>query len=480
MPSHSSSRVEPQRGRPPQFASDEFSAFDAVEQARLVRTGQVSPQELTEAALRRLQRLDPALNALAACDATAAHQRATAVSRNGLLAGVPTLIKDLMAYPGLPTAFGSRGLGAQVATSGCDYTEALDAGGLVVLGKSTTSELGLLGTTETLACGPTRNPWNTEHSTGGSSGGAVAAVASGMVPVAHASDGGGSIRGPASFNGLFGFKPSRGLTRSVGLAAQAPLAFMISDHCVSRSVRDSAAWLEATREPSAGPVVPLQPRNGGAPRRLRIGRYERTGFGRAPDPEVLEALHRTRALCEAAGHEVVEIAGPRFDAERASSAFFLLSGATVAGLFAMLRASMGGAFDPAAFEPYTQALAELPGARDPQAVAQALAVAQACAADADRVFEDVDVLLSPTTPFTAPRLGQVTSTSPLAEIMAFTNEVAGYTAVASMAGWCAMSVPLFRSAASGLPIGLHFAAPRRQDARLFELAYQLEAIAPWR
>lgn len=479
MQSNHSPPSEPLKGTPPLFADDEFSAMDAVGQAALVRGAEVSPRELVDAALRRIEKVNPALNAIASSNVEAARSRAASMAGDGSFVGVPTLIKDLLPYPGLPTAFGSRGLGTQVAPAGSDYTDALDRAGLVVLGKSTTAELGLLGTTETLACGATRNPWNTEHSTGGSSGGAVAAVASGMVPVAHASDGGGSIRGPASFTGLFGFKPSRGVTRSVGPASQAPLAFMISDHCVSRSVRDSAAWWMATSHPGRPLSVPLL-HDGGSRVRLRIGVYERTGFGREPEADVKDALHRTRALCEAAGHQVVETAGPRFDAERASRAFFLLSAATVAGLFTMLRSAIGPAFQPAAFEPYTQALEQVPGARDPQAVAEALAVAQACAADADRAFDGVDVLLSPTTPFTAPRLGTVTPASPMDRITGFINDVAGYTAVASMAGWCAMSVPLHKSAGSGLPIGMHFAAPNGSDALLFTLAYQLEAMAPWR
>lgn len=464
--------------RPAVFAADEFTQFDAVEQARRVRSGEVSALELLDAALRRIEAVNPQLNALASLGAGRAREALRLRKSDGVLAGVPTLVKDLLPYPGLPTSFGSRAMGAQIAVAGSDYTAALDAAGLVVLGKSATSELGMLGTTETLALGPTRNPWDLTRSTGGSSGGAVAAVASGMVPVAHASDGGGSIRGPAAFNGLFGFKPSRGATRSVGMGGETPLAFMVSDHCVSRTVRDSAAWLDATAADASPLFLQRRPADT-SPGPLRIGVYTETAFGREPDADVKQALAQAVRLCESAGHHVFDTEGPRFDAEASSAAFFLLAGATVGGLFQYLQGLMGPHFSAEAFEPFTQELARRAGAADQGALARAFEQVRASVASASAAFASADVLLCPTTPFTAPPLGRITPASPFDEIVGFTNAVAGYTAIASMAGWCAMSMPLYRSGTSGLPIGLHFAAPQGADARLFDLAYQLEAMCPW-
>ena len=461
----------------PVWVSDEFANVDAVGQAQWVREGRVSALELVDAALRRIQRLQPALNAVVSIEAETARERARTVRGEGLLAGVPTLLKDLLAYPGLPIEYGSRAFAGQRAQAGSDYTAALDEGGLIVLGKSATSEFGLLGTTETLANGPTRNPWDRARSPGGSSGGAVAAVASGMVPLAHASDGGGSIRGPASLCGLFGFKPSRGRERSTGPASQTPFGRIVSDHCVSRTVRDSAAWLAITeRRSGAMPAVgyvkePLR-------ERLRIGWYRRTAFEREPEPDVALALERTVALCGALGHEMIECPGPTYDAHAASAAFFDLAGTALSGLFAQLRQAFGARFDLERFEPFTRALAARAGG-DPAAVmGAASAVLTQAEHAASARFGPVDVLLSPTVPFPAFALGRIGPNVSPAQVIEFTEALAGYTAIASIAGWCAMSVPLAMSPA-GLPIGMHFAARPGNDARLLGLAYELEQAAPW-
>jgi amidase len=460
------------------WAEDAFTSLDAVGQAELVRTGKVSPLELVDAAISRIERLNPLVNAVASIDFELARKRARTIEHTGPLAGVPTLVKDLLPYPGLPCEYGSRAFLGQVAAAGSEYTEALDAAGLIVLGKSTTSELGLLGTTETLARGATRNPWDLSRSAGGSSGGAVAAVASGMVPIAHASDGGGSIRGPAALCGLFGFKPSRGRNRSTGAASDGPFGRLLSDHCVSRSVRDSASWLAVTqRQDADAPFSRVGTVEGPLAKRLRIGVYEKTSFGHAPEPEVQAALLETAKLCQGLGHEIVECSGPQFDAPSTSNAFFSLAGAMVAGLFAQLR-HVFPAFDTGLFEPFTRALAERIG-DDPMAVMQrAMSACDEAATAANRSFADVDVLLCPTVPFAAYPLGRIGPTMPVADIIVFTEKLAGYTAIASFAGWCAMSVPLHVSSV-GLPIGMHFAAPAGQDATLLALALALESASPW-
>ncbi|HEV7310417.1 amidase [Ensifer sp.] len=455
--------------------------LDATAQAQLVSAGEISPLELVDAAITRGERLNPHLNAVASVDFDLARARARDSERKAAMpfAGVPTLVKDLFNYPGHPTGFGSRMFKGQPAQGGSDYAAAIDAAGLIVLGKTTTSEFGLLGTTETLAHGPTRNPWSPTLSTGGSSGGAVAAVASGMVPIAHASDGGGSIRGPSSFSGLFGFKPSRDRTVSAGLPPTMPTARLISDHCVSRSVRDSATWLAVTEKKNLQRALPaIDVLRQGLKRRLRIGVYRRDAFGNGVTAPAEEALNTAIALCEALGHHVVECDGPGVNAEDTSDAFFALTGIALSGLFDHVATMMGPAFDETLFEPYTVELVRrarrMPGA----AVAGAIRAMHAGEAAANRTIVDHDVLLSPTVPFPAFPLCQRGPTEDPDQLIAFTQRLAGFTNVASFAGWPAMSVPLYWTE-DGLPVGCHFAAATGEDALLFSLAFQLEEAAPW-
>ena len=464
---------------PAEAEIDEFAAMDATEQAALVRAGKVSALELTDGAIARIERLEPVINALASSDFERARERARTVPATGPFAGVPTLIKDLMAYPGHAVSYGARMFLGHMPPAGSPYTNALDAAGLVVLGKSATSEFGLIGTTESLANGATHNPWDLSLSPGGSSGGAVAAVASGMVPVAHASDGGGSIRGPSSFTGLFGFKPSLGRAAANGMPEELPTTRLISEHCVSRTVRDSCAWLSATERPGiADPLPPAERLRMSPPGPLRIGAYRRDCFGTAPTPAAEAAFDKAVALCRQLGHDVVEIDGPRIDATATSKAYFALTGFAVGALLAQVRQMMGSAFDPSLFEPYTLDLvarAKSLTAGDVPARGETLTMA---AGAANALMDGYDLLLSPTVGFPAFPLGRHGPDQPPPAIDAMIARLAGYTVVASLAGWPAMSVPLFTTD-DGLPLGCHFAAARDRDALLFSLAFQLEDAAPW-
>ncbi|WP_077963068.1 amidase [Ensifer adhaerens] len=465
----------------PQQESHGLSALDATEQAHLVSTGQASPLELVDAAIQRIERLEPRINALASMDFDLARKRARDLRPQAHMPfpGVPTLLKDLLAYPCHPAGFGSRLLKGQPAPGGSDYTDALDRAGLIVLGKTTTSEFGLLGTTETLAHGATRNPWNFSLSTGGSSGGAVAAVASGMVPVAHASDGGGSIRGPSSFCGLFGFKPSRERTVNAGLPPTMPTARLISDHCVSRSVRDSAAWLAVTERWDPARVLPaIDDMRRGPQKRLRIGVYRHDAFGSGVSEAAEDALKTAISVCEALGHDVIACDGPDVNAPETSRAFFNLTGIVLSGLFDQIAAAMGGAFDKTQFEPYTVELVRRARLLPEAAIAEAIGVTMRAEASANQTISAYDVLLSPTVPFTAFPLGTEGPTEDPDHLIAFTERLAGFTNVASFAGWPAMSVP-FHWSHEGLPIGCHLAAATGEDALLLSLAFQLEEAAPW-
>ncbi|HEX8699897.1 MAG TPA: amidase family protein [Myxococcaceae bacterium] len=455
---------------------NDFSQLDAVGQASLVARGEVSALELVDAAIRRIEAVEPKVHALASHDFEAARARA-AQRLSGPLGGVPFLVKDLMAYPGQRCAMGSRLFRANIANQGSPYTECLDAAGLITLGKSTTSEFGLLGSTETRLEGVTRNPWDLSRSATGSSGGAAAAVASGMVPMAHASDGGGSIRIPAAACGLFGFMPGRGRIVPTGMAMPVDL---LRDHCVSWSVRDSALLFSLTEDRSsgkAGPPVGYVERP--LTRRLRIGFYSRTLMGEAPVPEVQTALERTVALCTSLGHELVEAPLPDLNGPLLSEAFFTVAGAGMAMLASSMQGMLGRPVGADDMEPFTLSLIEwyrgLPGG--------ALERMMSAMEDASRrmrsYFEGYDVVLCPTVPNAPFPLGTLAPDLDRELLIRRTETLAGYTAIHNMVGGPAMSVPLF-AAPAGWPIGSHFAARPGEEATLFGLAYQLEEAAPWR
>jgi amidase len=357
------------------------------------------------------------------------------------------------------------------------YSERIDRSGLVVVGKSATSEFGLLGSTETLQEGVTHNPWDLSRSAAGSSGGAAAAVAAGIVPLAHANDGGGSIRIPASVCGLFGFKPSRGRCVPASPGGSDFLA-LISDHCITRSVRDSALFLSVT-EAHAGPLPAIGYVREQSPKRLRIGTFTRTARGDEPEPAVRRAFDEAVTLCTDLGHEVRAIVAPALDSATLGDAFFLSAGAAMAGMIEMIGGMRGSAVHPDELEPFTWALIR----RYQQRGAQALNGARATFAQATKdylsAFADCDVLLTPTLSELPWRLGHLSPLVEPEELLARTARAVGYTPIHNIAGCPGMSVPLHWSS-ENLPIGVHFAANVGGDELLLRLAYELEAARPWR
>lgn len=451
----------------------DLSRLDATAQADLVARGEVTSLELVDAAIARIEALEPRVHALASTDFEGARTRARSAPE-GSFGGVPFLAKDLLAVPGQRWSMGSRLFAQNVATEGSPFTARLDAAGLVVLGKTTTSELGLLGSTETRLAGVTRNPWDATRSATGSSGGAAAAVASGMVPMSHASDGGGSIRIPASACGLFGLKPSRGRCVPAGAS---DLNGLLSEHCVSRTVRDSARLLSVLEDThSALPRVGLV--EGPSRRRLRIGAYAPTLVGASPVPSVARALEKTVALCRELGHEVTEIPPPAIDGRAVGDAFFTTAGAAMSTMVQQMSALFGRAIGEEDLEPFTLALIEWYRGRGAGAAERATSAIEALGASMRRYLEGYDVVLCPTMPCEAPPLGFLAPDLPFQTIFENMATLAGYTAIHNMAGVPAMSVPLFRSP-EGLPIGSHFAAPLGAEATLLALAYELEAASPW-
>lgn len=451
---------------------DVIGKLDGVALAARIRTGEIRAGEVLEAAIARAQRLEPRINALA----TETFEQARAQSRavpQGPFAGIPTLIKDLTPQRGVRCTYGSRAYSAHIAEVQSPYVDAIFNAGFVSIGRSATPEFGLDATTESLENGPTRNPWDVNFSSGGSSGGAAAAVAAGIVPIAHATDGGGSIRIPASCCGLFGLKPSRGRT-TPGASREIDLSV---ESCISRSVRDSAGWLAATQIRSGGALRPVDFITGPSQRRLRIGLALPDMLRRAPHPDVAEAIENTALLLQGLGHRI-EAAQPVPNGERVAEAFSLLWAFGAAEHAKEAQTAQPNARLEDLLEPFTLSLAEQAHNAPKGAIEAAIAALIACKRGYGALFANYDLLLSPVLSRPPPPIGTLAPTQPFAKLQAALLEYVGYTPLQNIAGAPAMSVPLGWSK-TGLPIGAHFAAPIGEEAMLLALAYELEQAQPW-
>jgi amidase len=449
-------------------AAWELARLDAHDQAALVRRGELSARELCESAIVRIEQLNPALNVITHRDYDAALARAERAS--GEMAGVPWLLKDGLDYPGMPNRSASRLYrDAPAGEIDFDFTRAFDGAGLVALGKTNAPEFGLLPTTEPLLYGPAQNPWVPGRSPGGSSGGAAVAVATGMTPFAHAADGGGSIRIPASCCGVIGLKPGRGAT----LRARAPHMIedlLACDMLLARSVRD-VEW--AMRTASAVPAA-LPARRG---RKLRIAVALESLNGKLPHPQVQDSIRRSAQLCADLGHEVFE-AGHIYDGPAVLRAFKTIWAYLARDVAQGARARFGAAAD-SLVEPWTFGLArwaEGVSITDADRMMQAIAEAR----DAlQRFFTTADVILSPVLDRPPLAIGELGPAAGFGHIMELMFDYVSYTPLHNLTGHPAMSLPLF-PAPDGAPIGSMFAAAHGGEATLIGLAYQLEAAMPWR
>ena len=466
-------------------ASDDFAWLDATAQAELVSQGEASPAELLQAALARLERLNPQLNAVIRPMESQAQATLKAGLPDGPFKGVPFLLKDLAAeYAGVAMSEGSRFLGEHnVSTEDQELTRRYKAAGLVIFGKTNTPEFGLLPTTEPALFGATRNPWDLARTPGGSSGGAAAAVAAGLVPAAHANDGGGSIRIPASCCGVFGLKPSRGrnsLAPHYGDVASG----IVAEHVVSRSVRDSAALLDATAGPVPGdpywaptPVRPFAQEVGADPGRLRIALSTNPINGAPVHPDCLDAAKAAAELCAELGH-IVEEAEPAFEpalGEKFSAIWIGFLGWTVEDW----SRRMGRAPRQEDFEPWTWRMLEAARVQTTADYLLALQDLQAASRELARFLDTYDLMLTPTVAEPPMPLGSfdyVDGNRKRAREAVFA--LAAFTPLSNVTGNPAMSVPLHWTA-DGLPVGAHFIARAAEEATLFRLAAQLEEARPW-
>jgi len=463
----------------------DLAAYDALGLAELIRQKKTSPLELVDDTIRRIERLNPTLNVVVTkiFDFELARQRAKNAG-NAIFAGVPLLLKNIVQYKDANVDQGSRLLAGIISKNGRLYREnsafcnAIEQSGLIVTGVTNCPELGLIETTEPVLYGAAHNPWNIAYTTGGSSGGSAAAVAAGIVPMAHANDGGGSIRIPACQCGVFGLKPSRGreLQAAPPMQALPEPVNIISDLCVSRSVRDTAAFLNAVENKNSRLGV-IGFVNGPSKKRLKIALLLDVG-GKKPDPEVEKAIKASAKLCESLGHNVEEAQLP-VDSDELSDAFVGFWAALTVGLEGMLPMLGPGVKREDVLEPWTIGLIDIGKKRGvPAAFARATKSFTAAAASLEEFFKRYDVMLSPVMRIPPYKLGYH---SPTQDFQALLNKVLDevlYTPIHNACGTPAMSVPLYWTK-DGLPIGSQFAAWRGGEATLLGLAYELEAARPW-
>ncbi|RON36927.1 amidase [Pseudomonas frederiksbergensis] len=463
---------------------NEYVTCDGIGLAQLVATGEVTSAELAELAIAAVQRVNPQINAVIE------HWSPTVTEGTGPLAGVPFLIKDLaITSAGRRVELGSRLAQGLVAESDSYLMQRFNAAGLATLGRTTTPEMAFSTETESVLQGSTRNPWDTRLSAGGSSGGSGAAVAAGIVPIAHATDAAGSIRVPASYNGLVGLKPTRGRA-SNGPALDEVFAGFGVQLGLSRTVRDSAALMDivqghAPGDPyyTAAPAEGFLAQVGRDPGRLRIGLLDTPWNGAALDPEIAEATLAVARELEALGHRVERVTAPlgtSWDSFVQANAHIWC--ATLVRWIDGLAAATSRPIDLSTLEPATLACYAYGLQARAVEFAGALEVRNLIARSVAGWFDDFDVLLTPTLPRLPHALDTYSRGAQTMDGLQWTARVfehSPFTPVFNVAGTPAMSLPLVMSRQQGLPIGLQFAARFGAEEVLLRLAGQLEQALPW-
>lgn len=480
----------------------EYLRYDAVALADLIRRGEVSAREVCELAIRRAEAVDSRLNAI--CQPQFGEALVQAAVPDAPFSGVPFLLKDLaQEQEGVLCSYGSRGFRDNIASADSEFVRRSRENGLVFLGRTTTPELGLKGVTESKLWGPTRNPWNLDVTPGGSSGGSGAAVGAGIVPMAGANDGGGSIRIPAAYNGLFGLKPSRGRISAGPLAGEAWTGAS-ADHVLTRTVRDSAAMLDVLAGPAPGdpfriplPEQPYAELMQQAPRQLRIGLFTDSPYGSEVDPACIEGVEATGRLLESLGHRV-EYAKPDFDGPALARCYLGLYFGEVSAALDRAREAWGARDRD--FELETRLMAMLGRSLPLPDYVRMRQRWNDFARALGGFFGRYDLYLCPTTGQMPARIGEMDTPAHLqlmARLMLLlkagrlvhksgqVDQLAleslartPFTQLANLTGTPAMSVPLHWTE-EGMPVGIQFGAPHGDEVALLQLAAQLEEASPW-
>ncbi len=463
---------------------DEYRRHDAVSLAGLIAKREITAGEVLELAIARAETVNPSINAIVYKQYDEARAAAANALPQGLLTGVPFLIKDLSVYQkGVPASFGSNLYQDFVADHDSAYTVRCKRAGLVIMGRSLSPELGLSPSTEPVRYGPCHNPWNLDYSPGGSSGGAAAAVSAGILPVAHGTDGGGSIRTPSAHCGLFGLKPSRG---RISFAPDSGEGWggLAAGHVISRSVRDSAVMLDCTSgvepgDPYAAPT-PARPFADAVrepPGRLRIAMMRKDHRGIALHPECIKAVENAARLCESLGH-VVEEAAPDIDLNTLRPHSQVLLCANVARSLGMRWKLLGRKPDPKDVEALTWSVYSRGFKVTGTEYVEALAATHSAGRRLAAFLTNYDVILTTTLPAPPPKLGYFDTNGDLAVFRAHVTDYLSITPVYNATGTPAMTVPLHWTE-DGLPVGVHFGARYGEEETLLKLAGQLEQAQPW-
>ncbi|ALG83576.1 amidase [Gordonia phthalatica] len=457
------------------FTDDCLGELDAVAVARRIASGEISPADAARAALARIDAVEPQLSAVAIDDRERGLARAEADAFTGAFAGVPTLAKNNIDVAGIPTLHGSAAVANVPARENDPTARELIGAGFNILGASTLPAFGLTATTEFVDRPPTRNPWNTDYSCGASSGGAAALVAAGALPIAHANDGGGSIRIPAASCGLVGLKPTRGRVAQSTEMKGLPID-LISNGVVSRSVRDTAYYFaDLERQGSASSLPPIGLVEGPSKRRLRIALINSTVTGRLLDDDTDRELTATVELLESLGHRVTTIPIP---VDRSYIKQFTDYWALLAfGLDRFGGMTIGKGFDRTRLDAFTKGLSQS-FTRHFYRVPGSILGLKRADARFRKTFDDFDVVLSPTLAHQVPEIGFLAPDGDFDEVLARLVDYVAFTPANNTTGTPAVTLPLGQSV-NGLPLGMHFSADLGGERTLLELSYELEAARPF-
>ncbi|MFT4087198.1 MAG: amidase [Gordonia sp. (in: high G+C Gram-positive bacteria)] len=456
------------------FGPDCLGELDAVGVARAIGAREFTAAEAMEAALARIDAVNPQLAAVAVDDRERALIRARQNGFSGAFAGVPSIVKNNTFYAGLPTLHGSAAAGRSPAEQNEPFTDEFLGTGVTFVGASTMPAFGLTATTEFVDREPTRNPWDTDFSCGASSGGSAALVAAGALPIAHANDGGGSIRIPAAACGLVGLKPTRGRTAQAVESAAAPID-LISNGVVTRSVRDTAHFLADLERQRLVDLNPIGLVAGPGKRRLRIAMLTEPLTGQLLDADTNRELHAAAELLESLGHTVETIPVP---IDRS----YIDQFTNYWGLMAFSIDRFGGriigpGFDRSKVDPFTRGLSRMFLRNFYRAPGAILGLKRATATFR-ATFESFDLILSPTLAHVTPEIGYLAPDGDFDEVFERLMRYVAFTPANNSSGLPAVSLPLGQSR-SGLPIGIHFSADLGDERSLLEIAYELEEAAPF-